>query len=81
MKYLSSYVFRAICALVIGVLLIKSPNNTLMGLTLLTGFLFLISGIISCSTYIGIMKLGGEKTISGESRKPMFPIVDRKSVV
>lgn len=74
MKYLSSYVFRAICAIIIGVLLIKSPDNTLRGLTLLTGFLFLISGIITCSTYIGIIKVGGVKAVTGEVRRPIFPV-------
>lgn len=75
MKYLSSYLFRAVCAIVIGILLIKSPDNTLRGLTLLTGFFFLISGIISCSTYVGILKLGGIQTVTGERRRPIFPVV------
>lgn len=75
MKYISSYVFRAVCAIVIGVLLVKSPDNTLIGLTLITGFLFLVSGIISCSTYFGMIRHGGEVTLSGVKRKPVFPIV------
>lgn len=75
MKYLSSYIFRAICAIIIGILLIKNPDNTLRGLTLITGFIFLVSGIVSCSSYIGIRKFGGIETMPGERQKPLFPIV------
>ena len=75
MKYLSSYLIRAIFSIVIGILLIKSPGSIPTGLTMLAGFLFLLSGIISCSSYLTIVKLGGDDTFTGEKRKPVFPIV------
>ena len=51
MRILQSSVFRALCAIVIGVLLIKFPDNTVKGITIAIGVLFLLSGIISCVTY------------------------------
>ena len=51
MKILQSSIFRALCAIVIGVLLIKFPDNTVKGITVAIGALFLISGTISCVTY------------------------------
>ena len=51
MRILQSSVFRAICAIVIGALLIKFPDNTVKGITVAIGVLFLISGLISCVTY------------------------------
>ena len=51
MRILQSSVFRAICAIIIGALLIKFPDNTVMGITVAIGVLFLISGLISCVTY------------------------------
>ena len=51
MKVLQSSIFRAICAIVIGALLIKFPDNTVKGITVAIGVLFLLSGIISCVTY------------------------------
>ncbi len=75
MKYLSSYFLRALFAIVIGILLIKNPGSIPTGITMLAGFLFLISGIISCSSYIGILKTGGIDSITGGKRNPIFPIV------
>ncbi len=75
MKYLSSYFLRALFAIVIGILLIKNPGSIPTGITMLAGFLFLISGIISCSSYIGILKAGGIDSITGGKRNPIFPIV------
>ena len=46
MRILQSSVFRAICAIIIGALLIKFPDNTVMGITVAIGVLFLISGLI-----------------------------------
>ena len=47
MKILQSSVFRAICAIAIGILLIKYPDNTVTWITIAIGILFLLSGIIS----------------------------------
>ena len=45
MKVLQSSVFRAICAIIIGILLINNPDNTVKGITIAIGLLFLVSGI------------------------------------
>ena len=43
MRILQSSVFRALCAIIIGVLLIKFPDNTVKGITVAIGVLFLVS--------------------------------------
>ena len=81
MRILQSSVFRAICAIVIGVLLIKFPDNTVKGITIAIGVLFLLSGIISCVTYYMAKRNVSEykiydkdgNVVAGE--QPTFPIV------
>ena len=81
MRILQSAVFRAICAIVIGVLLIKFPDNTVKGITIAIGVLFLLSGIISCVTYYMAKRNVSEykiydkegNIVAGE--QPTFPIV------
>ena len=81
MRILQSAVFRAICAIVIGVLLIKFPDNTVKGITVAIGVLFLLSGIISCVTYYMAKRNVSEykiydkegNIVAGE--QPTFPIV------
>ena len=81
MRILQRAVFRAICAIVIGVLLIKFPDNTVKGITIAIGVLFLLSGIISCVTYYMAKRNVSEykiydkegNIVAGE--QPTFPIV------
>jgi uncharacterized membrane protein HdeD (DUF308 family) len=81
MRILQSAVFRAICAIVIGVLLIKFPDNTVKCITIAIGVLFLLSGIISCVTYYMAKRNVSEykiydkegNIVAGE--QPTFPIV------
>lgn len=87
MKILQSSVFRALCAIVIGVLLIKFPDNTVKGITVAIGALFLISGTISCVTYFWSRRHVSEYKIydteghlvAGE--QPAFPIVGIGSAI
>ena len=80
MKILQSSVFRAICSIAIGCLLIKYPDNTVTWITVAMGVLFLLSGIISLIVYVNARKNVSEykildtdgRVISGE--KPTFPI-------
>ena len=51
MKILQSSVFRAICAIAVGAMLIKNPDSTVKGITIAIGILFLVSGVISCVAY------------------------------
>ena len=86
-KILQSSVFRALCAIVIGALLIQFPDNTVKGITVAIGVLFLISGVISCVTYFWSKRYVSEykiydaegKLLSGE--QPTFPIVGIGSAI
>lgn len=81
MKILQSSVFRAICAIAIGILLIKFPDNTVTWITIAIGVLFLLSGIISLVVYVNAKRNVAEykimdaegNVIAGE--QPTFPIV------
>ena len=52
MKTKVSILLRSIGAIIIGVLLIKYSNNAVLWLTILIGVIFLISGLVSCITYL-----------------------------
>ena len=87
MKILQSSIFRAICAIAIGILLIKFPDNTVTWITVAIGILFLLSGIISLVVYVNAKKHVSEykitdaegQVIAGE--KPTFPIVGVGSII
>lgn len=87
MKILQSSVFRALCAIVIGILLIKFPDNTVKGITVAIGVLFLMSGVISCVTYLWSKRHVSDykiydaegNLVSGE--QPTFPIVGIGSAI
>jgi uncharacterized membrane protein HdeD (DUF308 family) len=87
MKVLRSSLFRALCAIVVGLLLIIKPDSTVTGITIAIGVLFLLSGFISCITYYNARLHAGEnvvvdadgKVVSGGS--PSFPIVGLGSLI
>ena len=87
MKILQSSVFRAICSIAIGCLLIKYPDNTVTWITVAIGILFLLSGIISLIVYVNARRNVSEykildtegRVIAGE--KPTFPIVGLGSLI
>ena len=88
MKILQSSVFRAICAIAIGILLIKYPDNTVTWLTVAIGILFLLSGVISVIVYVNARKNVSEyKITDAEGRvitnteQPTFPIVGVGSII
>jgi uncharacterized membrane protein HdeD (DUF308 family) len=86
-KILQSSVFRALCAIVIGGLLIKYPDNTMTGITIAIGALFLVSGIISIVTYFWSKRHVSEykiydaegNLVAGEQQT--FPIVGIGSAI
>ena len=55
MKVLQSSVFRALCAIVTGILLVNNPDSTVRGITIAIGAMFLVSGVISCATYFSAL--------------------------
>lgn len=87
MKILQSSIFRAICAITIGILLIKYPDNTVTWITVAIGVLFFLSGIISLITYVHARKNASQykitdaegNVIAGE--QPTFPIVGTGSMI
>ena len=87
MKFLQSSFFRALTAIVVGVLLVKYPDNTVTGLTIAIGVLFLLSGIVSVLTYWYARRHTTQYKIYDENGKliagqaPMFPIVGIGSIL
>ena len=63
MKLFQSSIFRAICAIIVGLLLIKFPKDGVTWLTMAIGVLFLISGIIAMIAYLHARKHASEYTI------------------
>ena len=87
MKILQSSVFRAICAIAIGIMLIKYPDNTVTWITIAIGVLFLLSGIISLAVYYNALRHTSEYTITDaegnvvSGQKPTFPVVGVGSAI
>lgn len=52
MKFIGSYVFRSMCALLIGLLLVVKANEMPVVLVMLIGALFLLPGLISVFVYL-----------------------------
>ncbi len=87
MKIFQSSIFRAICAIVVGALLIKYPDDSVTWLTVAIGVLFLLSGIIALIAYMNAKKHAGEYTITDQEGniitggQPAFPIVGAGSII
>lgn len=87
MKLFQSSIFRAICAIIVGALLIKFPTDGVTWLTIAIGVLFLLSGIIAVIAYINSRKHANEYTITDQegriisSSQPTFPIVGAGSII
>lgn len=71
MKVLQSSIFRAVCAIVIGVLLVKYRDQAVTGMTIAVGILFFISGLISCLAY-----LSAKRKSAGGSNGDAFDLYD-----
>lgn len=87
MKIIQSSVFRALCSIAVGVLLIMYPNNTPEWITIAIGVIFLLSGIISCLSYLYAINHASEYQITDAEgnivagNKPIFPIVGIGSLI
>ena len=81
MRILQSSAFRAVCAIVTGILLINNPDNTMKGITIAIGILFLLSGVISCAAYLNARKQTARHAAENldqdfeQPQSPTFPIV------
>ena len=87
MKIVQSSFFRAICSIIIGVLLLRFPDNTVTWITLAIGIMFLLSGVFSTLAYLNARKNTSEYMITDvEGRiiskgKPTFPLVGVGSII
>lgn len=87
MKILRSAVFRAACAIITGILLINNPDSTVHWITIAIGVMFLVSGVISCATYLNARKNAiGAELYDAEGRliaspRPPFPLVGIGSIL
>ena len=87
MKILRSSVFRAVCAIITGILLINNPDATVKWITIAIGVMFLLSGVISCATYLNMRRnAAGAEVYDAQGRliasaRPPFPIVGIGSIL
>lgn len=88
MKVVHSSLFRAICAVIVGALLIQYREQTVTWITIAIGVLFFLSGVISLVTYYTAKRSANRghvvfdangKQITG--MQPNFPIVGIGSLI
>lgn len=90
MKVIHSSIFRAVCAIIVGVLLIQYREQTVTWITIAIGVLFFLSGVISLASYWAA-KRNAEKmqgqVLSDSNGKPImgmmpkFPLVSVGSLI
>lgn len=90
MKVIHSSIFRAICAIIVGVLLIQYREQTVTWITIAIGVLFFLSGVISLASYWAAKgnaeKMQGQ-ILSDSNGKPImgmmpkFPLVSVGSLI
>lgn len=90
MKVIHSSIFRAVCAIIVGVLLIQYREQTVTWITIAIGVLFFLSGVISLASYWAA-KRNAEKMqgqiLSDSNVKPImgmmpkFPLVSVGSLI
>ena len=87
MKIFHSSLFRALCAIVVGVLILKFPQEGVTWLTMAVGELFLISGIVALVAYWFARRRRSEYVITDKQGRvvsggqPTFPIVGAGSIL
>lgn len=90
MKVIHSSIFRAVCAIIVGVLLIQYREQTVTWITIAIGVLFFLSGVISLASYWAAkrnaVKMQGQ-ILSDSNGKPImgmmpkFPLVSVGSLI
>lgn len=71
MKVFQSSIFRALCAIIVGALLVKYRDQAVTGMTIVVGILFFISGLVSCLTY-----LSAKRKSAGDGSGDVFDLYD-----
>lgn len=84
MKVIHSSIFRAVCAIIVGVLLIQYREQTVTWITIAIGVLFFLSGVISLASYWAA-KRNAEKMqgqiLSDSNGKPIMGMMPRFPLV
>lgn len=75
MRVVNSYIFRAICAMLAGILLVANPQRMTELMVQIIGGLFLVSGLVSMINYFAMY------FSSHAAVKPVFPIVGLGSLL
>lgn len=87
MKVFQSSLLRALCAIVVGALLVKFREQTVTWMTIAIGVLFFVSGVFSCVAYfVARGKKDDVQVFDADGRqltglKPSFPIVGLGSLI
>lgn len=68
MRAINGFVFRAVCAMIVGILLVANPESMTLLLVQVIGGLFSLSGVVSLVNYLMVR-------YSDTVLKPIFPIV------
>lgn len=84
MKVIHSSIFRAVCAIIVGVLLIQYREQTVTWITIAIGVLFFLSGVISLASYWAA-KRNAEKMqgqlLSDSNGKPIMGMISKFPLV
>lgn len=75
MKLINSYIFRAICAILVGFMLIANPERMTAFLVQIIGGLFALSGLFSLLNYFTALR---DKSLPV---RPVFPIIGLGSLL
>lgn len=90
MKVIHSSIFRAVCAIIVGVLLIQYREQTVTWITIAIGVLFFLSGVISLASYWAAKrnaeKMHGQLLFDSNGKPimgmiPKFPLVSVGSLI
>lgn len=90
MKVIHSSIFRAVCAIIVGVLLIQYREQTVTWITVAIGVLFFLSGVISLASYWAAKRNAAKmqgQILSDSNGKPImgmmpkFPLVSVGSLI
>ena len=89
MKVFQSSIFRALCAIVVGALLVKYREQTVTGITIAIGVIFFVSGVISTVAYLSAKRQATKEGVEIYDAKgnrltrpvPPFPIVGIGSII
>lgn len=89
MKVFQSSIFRALCAIVVGALLVKYREQTVTWITIAIGVIFFVSGVISTVAYLSAKRQATKESVEIYDAKgnrltrpvPPFPIVGIGSII